>query len=279
MNGLFLLLAVIYCCTNVIGICHDNNSPFYSDSSVTAPIDCPIAKDCKAWFDAGATKSGVYPIKPDGDSPFQVYCDMETDGGGWTVFQRRQDGSVDFYRGWSEYEKGSNYLRVDLGDFEGNKVYAKYNSFEILDSYTQYTIVIGSYTGTAGDSLTFNNMMKFSTEDSDNDLHGSHCAKVFSGAWWFKTCHRAHLNAPYYRSSSVPQWRGIIWYAFKGDRYSLKFTEMKMRIGIHSGAVVAGIVGTRMPRYCLCGNTVNMASRTEANGEPGKIQVTQWTHK
>ncbi|XP_003383376.1 PREDICTED: fibrinogen C domain-containing protein 1-like [Amphimedon queenslandica] len=251
MNALCLLLAVIYCCTNVIGICHDNNSPFYSDSSVTAPIDCPVAKDCKAWFDAGATNSGVYPIKPDGDSPFQVYCDMETDGGGWTVFQRRQDGSVDFLRGWSEYEKGfgnltgehwlglrsinrltpqgSNYLRVDLEDFEGRKAYAKYSSFEILDSYTQYTLVIGSYTGNAGDSLSFNNMMKFSTKDRDNDADGGSCASRHPGAWWFKNCYRAHLNAPYSPSSSVSTWQGIIWNTFKGNSYSLKFTEMKVR--------------------------------------------------
>uniref|UniRef100_A0A1X7UEG4 Fibrinogen C-terminal domain-containing protein n=1 Tax=Amphimedon queenslandica TaxID=400682 RepID=A0A1X7UEG4_AMPQE len=253
MNGLCLLLAVIYCCTNVIGICHDNNSPFYSDSSVTAPIDCPVAKDCKAWFDAGATKSGVYPIKPDGDSPFQVYCDMETDGGGWTVFQRRQDGSVDFLRGWSEYEKGfgnltgehwlglrnihrltpqgSNYLRVDLGDFEGSRAYAKYNNFEILDSYTQYTLVIQGYTGTAGDSLmSIHNMMKFTTKDKDNDKRGgSNCANDHPGAWWYNNCYSALLNAPYSHSSSVSAWTGVIWNAFKGNSYSLKFTEMKVR--------------------------------------------------
>ena len=133
-------------------------------------------KSCLGLSQNGFTSNGVYHIIPDGCKPIQVLCDMSTDGGGWTVFQRRLDGSVDFQLDWKSYKNGfgdmsgefwlGNYnlqcltathdvmLRIDLEDFDGKISYAEYSTFKIADGVDKYRIAVGGYNGTAGDSMT-----------------------------------------------------------------------------------------------------------------------------
>ena len=169
------------------------------------------------------------------------------------VFQRRMDGTEDFYREWADYVKGfgdlngefwlglnkihrltngintTAALRVDLEDFEGNKRFAKYSLFYINDSSIDYQIAISGYSGDAGDSMAIHNGMKFSTKEEDNDRWSDNCVTSFKGAWWHNNCHRSNLNGLYLSGVHTSFADGIEWCDWKGYYYSLKTTEMKTR--------------------------------------------------
>ncbi|XP_019861056.1 PREDICTED: fibrinogen C domain-containing protein 1-like [Amphimedon queenslandica] len=254
---MYSLMIIIVIINTVNGNCPDDEKekktfPLVTNTSVNAIPECVMPTDCKAWKELGKNQSGVYPITPDDGPAFQVYCDMETHGGGWTVFQRRQDGSVDFYRYWTDYEngfgdltgefwlglskihrltkEGSNTLRVDLGDFSNNKAYAKYSTFNVSDGSTEYTLTAEGYSGTAGNSLAYHSGKKFSTRDRDNDKLSNTCPQQREGAWWFEHCNYSHLNGRYYTNpTDASGENGINWRGWKGNSYSLKFSEMKTR--------------------------------------------------
>eukprot|EP00794_Sanderia_malayensis_P019193 gene19193-21115_t len=207
---------------------------------------------CSELFKHGQGKNGVYSIRPDKGKPFNVYCDMETDNKGWTVIQRRIDGSQNFYLNWNDYKKGfgdlrkefwlgndkinrltkqkNTMIRFDLEDTQGNKAFAEYSSFSIDNEASKYRVHVAGYKGTAGNSFSVNGL-KFSTKDKDNDSNpGGSCAIAYYGAWWYSYCHLSNLNGKYLNGNHKSHANGVNWHAWKGHYYSLKKTEMKIRL-------------------------------------------------
>ncbi|KAL8174440.1 UNVERIFIED_CONTAM: hypothetical protein K2H54_044849 [Gekko kuhli] len=209
----------------------------------------PYPRDCSQALLNGETASGLYTIYVNGDQaqPLEVFCDMSSDGGGWIVFLRRQDGELDFYQNWRTYEagfgdpkkefwigldklhkitsQGQYELRVDLRDQE-ETAYALYDKFTVGDARTRYRLKVDGYSGTAGDSMTYHNGRAFSTFDKDNDSAITNCALSYKGAFWYKNCHRVNLMGRYGDNSHS---QGVNWFHWKGHEYSIQFAEMKLR--------------------------------------------------
>ncbi|NXW70218.1 FCN1 protein, partial [Hirundo rustica] len=209
-------------------------------------------RTCQELLAKGKVLSGWYTIYPQDCNATTVFCDMDTDGGGWIVFQRRWDGSVDFLRDWDSYKRGFGNqltefwmgndnihfltslgpceLRIDLRDFENNYYFAKYASFRVLGESEKYRLVLGDFLGgNAGDSLSYHRDMPFSTTDQDNDMSSFNCATEYKGAWWYNDCHYSNLNGMYWRGVHGSYADGINWKTGKEYHYSYKQTEMKFR--------------------------------------------------
>ncbi|KAJ8035664.1 Fibroleukin [Holothuria leucospilota] len=206
-----------------------------------------LPTDCYDVYTAGSP-DGVYTIQPTGwTSPFEVYCNM-SHGGGWTVLQRRVDGSLSFNRNWAGYKAGfgsagpnenvwlgneilyhmtnqKNYkLRIDVTRTNGVNWYMNYDLFRVNNENNNYRLELGSYTGNAGrDYMSNHRGRDFSTPDRDNDAYSYyHCAYYYDAGWWYGNCYTANLNGVY-------DGNDFDLYRYYYTYYALRYAQMKIR--------------------------------------------------
>ena len=143
-----------------------------------------------------------------------------------------------------------NKLFISLGDWSGRSTHAQYTDFRLESESEGYRLYVGSYSGDAGDSFNYRQSvslrhthMKFSTKDRDNDPQFFNCARTLHAGWWFNRCYSSNLNGPYlqqpygHRSmgemygNPTLEGTGVEWYPWKRRQYSLKATEMMLKLG------------------------------------------------
>ncbi|XP_061386949.1 ficolin-2-like [Musca vetustissima] len=235
-------------------VCKLNNN---SDTNLVC-TKLSLAESC-ADSNSLNCRNGLCRIKNHiyGPKSFWVPCD-----GDWTIVQRRINGSVGFQRKWLDYKTGFGdlngefwlgldkihsltalyggvELKIEMQDFDNIWRYAHYGSISVGNQTTKYQIKVLDYTeSTAGDSLNVHRDERFSTFDQDNDKNtNKNCASSLMGAWWYYNCdlssnNISNLNGFYYKDGVVPKDKpgsGIIWKTFRGEFYSLKFVQMKIR--------------------------------------------------
>nr|XP_015830565.2 angiopoietin-related protein 4 [Nothobranchius furzeri] len=229
----------------------------HAQNSAEEQRDSPVemAADCHQLFLRGETTSGVYTIQPLHSEHFNVFCEMTADGG-WTVIQRRQDGSVDFDQPWEAYENGFGSLNGEfwlgldhIHTIAKNGSYVleiKFSDWGDDSASVRFPFKLGgkesNYSLRIPDSGTFSTLesslgtdavlgLPFSTSDHDNDHKvDMNCAKHLSGGWWFTNCGRSNLNGRYFQSPPPKQRhqrkQGIFWKTWRGRYYPLKSSTM-----------------------------------------------------
>ncbi|XP_071949544.1 uncharacterized protein [Antedon mediterranea] len=222
-------------------------------------IDDPCTGGCACF--KYTSETGVYAIKKPKkikkkSTHMKVYCDMSTDSGGWTVIQRRFDGTENFFRSWAHYARGfgnknsefwigNNFihaltsngkyeLRIEFEDWEGQQGFAHYDSFRILDEESKYRLLLGKFVGgNRGDSMSYHNNTMFTTKDQDNDWFFGNCAVLRKSGFWFKECNHANPNGLWIGKGDGSGKNGAIitwgsWGTY-GYKYCMRSFKMMVR--------------------------------------------------
>ena len=213
--------------------------------------------NCAQLYQKGFRQSGVYEVVNPvfQQKTLKVYCEMELDGGGWTVFQRRFDGSVEFpTRTWEEYKNGFGTASGE--HWLGNEAVHKWTTSEphdylvwaeAFDRATAKRKLTGFSLGDEASGYLFrydtlapgyDDQPLNAVANDYADLQGASfvtydmgtdCSDKF-GAWWFKGCHRYAMNGPYSNTSTPAVYQGgIIWEHFKGYQECLRKSKLMVR--------------------------------------------------
>ena len=197
-------------------------------------------------------------------STLRARCDMDTDGGGWMVIQRRlrlPGGNINFTRNWADYENGFGdlsgefwyglknihhlttrdhvELRIDMvRESNGGTFSWTYQTFRVAGATDKYRLTIGEGEsqgqgpGAGYDAMAHHNGQQFTTYDNDNDNYSDNCGYYQQGGWWYNVCYNANLNGPHERPSlpGVSQHNAKLeWHDGSGYQ-DLSSVEMKIRV-------------------------------------------------